>query len=276
MAFIGTKQLADLLKRVVTPFKPERIKNSAYELSVGDEVYVTDSPTGKKQVLDTKDSQIEIKPGQLALLITEEALEIPTELIAFISIKASIKLKGLVNVSGFHVDPGFKGKLIFSVYNAGPATMMLDKGQPCFLIWFAEITLTDGYTGNHANLNHIPSGYIEALKGSLVNPNALVSRIEEIKIDLKEQVKDSERATNTNFEKLKNTVEWFKWTTTVLVVLLLPVATKLWFDNESYKRGYEFGLKEKTVREEISKEIKTRWVDSLIKAKIDSVRSATK
>jgi dCTP deaminase len=273
MAFIGTHQLNGLLKQVISPFNQARIKSGAYELSVGHEVYVTDSPTGKKQVLDSKDSQIEIKPGQLALLITEEVLEIPTDLIAFISIKAGIKFKGLVNVSGFHVDPGFNGKLIFSVYNAGPATIMLDQGQPCFLIWFANITTTTGYTGNHANLNGIPSGYIEALKGNLVNPNALVARIEEIKIDLKDQVKDTERETNKSIEKLKNTVEWFKWVATVLVVLLLPVAIKLWFDNESYKRGYEFGLKEKAVKEEISNQIKSRWADSLIKAKIDSVKS---
>lgn len=272
MAFIGTQELNVILRKIVTPFNHDRVKNGAYELSVGSEVFVTDSPTGKKQVLDAKDSQIEIKPGQLALLITEEVLEIPIELIAFISIKAGIKFKGLVNVSGFHVDPGFKGKLIFSVYNAGPATIMLDRGQPCFLIWFANISVTEGYKGSHANLNGIPSGYIEALKGNLVNPNALVSRIEELKIDLKDQVKNSEHDTNTNIEKLKNTVEWFKWVTTALLLILLPVAIKLWFDNESYKRGYEFGLKEKTVREEIIREIKSKWVDSLFKAKIDSAK----
>jgi hypothetical protein len=39
---------------------------------------------------------------------------------AFISMRTAFKFKGLVNISGFHVDPGYKGKLIFAVFNASP------------------------------------------------------------------------------------------------------------------------------------------------------------
>ncbi len=60
---------------------------------------------------------------------------------------------GLINVSGFHVDPGFKGKLLFSVYNAGTGPISMEKGEPYFLIWFAELALKDGekdtYNGEH-------------------------------------------------------------------------------------------------------------------------------
>ena len=59
-------------------------------------------------------------PGQFAFLLTDEIVEVPDSAMALISIKAKIKWRGLINVSGFHVDPGFKGRLIFSVYNAGP------------------------------------------------------------------------------------------------------------------------------------------------------------
>ena len=137
MAFLGSSSLDSLIKaqKVIVPEKVGRIKSGAYELSLGNEVFMTDSNDGKKETLTTDKEQIVINPGQFALLLTEEEVNIPPDKIAFISIKASIKLKGLVNVSGFHVDPGFQGKLVFSVYNAGSSKISMEKGAPCFLIW---------------------------------------------------------------------------------------------------------------------------------------------
>jgi dCTP deaminase len=45
----------------------------------------------------------------------------------------------LVNVSGFHVDPGYRGQLTFAVFNAGPVPIHLKRGQPIFLIWYASL-----------------------------------------------------------------------------------------------------------------------------------------
>ena len=63
---------------------------------------------------------------------TREEVRIPSNVLAFISIKASVKFDGLVNISGFHVDPGFHGRLKFSVYNAGSQPIFLQIGQPAF------------------------------------------------------------------------------------------------------------------------------------------------
>src|SRR5439155_21170679 len=82
---------------------------------------------------------VTIPPGQFGLLITEEEVITPNDAIAFISVRSHIKFRGLVNVSGFHVDPGYKGKLKFSVYNAGSQTIVLEVGEPAFIIWFADL-----------------------------------------------------------------------------------------------------------------------------------------
>ena len=55
------------------------------------------------------------------------------------------KLSGLINISGFHVDPGFEGRLKFSVYNAGTADVLLRYKDPIFILF---ITFT---TNNHVN-----------------------------------------------------------------------------------------------------------------------------
>ena len=84
-----------------------------------------------------------IPPGQFAFLVTEERIRVPDDALALISIKAKLKFNGLVNISGFHVDPGYDGHLLFSVFNAGPRPLHLERGQPLFLIWYASL---DGVT----------------------------------------------------------------------------------------------------------------------------------
>ena len=67
----------------------------------------------------------------------------PQHILGFISLRATIKFRGLINVSGFHVDPGFRGHLIYAVYNAGPSNINLERGESLFLIWFANLDRTD-------------------------------------------------------------------------------------------------------------------------------------
>jgi len=135
-----TERLADLIK----PFSRERIDCAAYTLAVGPEVYVspndqTVDPTTVTVRKLADGEAFTIPPGQFAFLLTEEVVSVPADAIAFISIRAKIKFKGLVNVSGFHVDPGYCGQLTFAVFNAGPVPIHIKRGQPIFLIWYARL-----------------------------------------------------------------------------------------------------------------------------------------
>ena len=103
--------------------------------------------------------------------------------LAFISIKASKKMGGLVNVSGFHVDPGFSGRLKFSVYNAGSKPTVLDVGEPLFPIWFYELPESneDDYHGKHYGQRSISSADVEQLQGQVSSPAALQKQIDELR-----------------------------------------------------------------------------------------------
>jgi dCTP deaminase len=208
MAFLGTEIVRKLIKsdKIIENGDSRRVVCGAYELSLGGEVFITDSKEKKKQFLSNPKEQITINPGQFALLLTEEKVNIPINKIAFISIKAGIKLKGLINVSGFHVDPGFKGQLVFSVYNAGTSPISLVKGEPSFLIWFADLELTadektsyDTESHEHKNQDSIPVKYIDALLGGeLASPSVLLNKINENKAALENRVNVLERDQKAN------------------------------------------------------------------------------
>ncbi|MBN8942406.1 MAG: hypothetical protein J0H01_23075 [Rhizobiales bacterium] len=126
-------------KAPVTPFDPDCVEFANYLMSIGDEVYVSTSDQ-KDTIRALKDGEsFTIRPGQFAYILTKEHVRIPMNAIGFISIRASIKFAGLVNISGFHVDPGYDGKLLFSVFNAGPSNIHLKKGQRLFPLWIASL-----------------------------------------------------------------------------------------------------------------------------------------
>lgn len=249
MAFLGKKELQASLPKWIEGYKEERIDNVAYELCLGDEVYLTDSSSGKKEILDDKNSQVIIKPGQFALLLTKETLKIPINILAFISIKFSQKIKGLVNISGFHVDPGFEGKIIFSVYNAGPVTIVLDRGNPYFMIWFSELTsASDPYSGKHKNQLQISAEQISALKGELASPNTLLERIR-------------------SNETLLNNI---KWASGLAIGLAIAISVKTFWDYSKFNEGYYIGIRETQIKNNADSLSKLK-IDSIISAKIDSI-----
>ena len=187
--FWGPKQLHDRLSDGrVTPFSVGQVDGASYRLSIGHEVYV--SPTAGKPKPQTRSiARLEdgeafaIPPGQFAFLLTEECVKVGLKEIAFISMRAKTKYRGLVNVSGFHVDPGFEGHLIFAVYNAGPVPVHLRQGQDIFLIWFSD--LTDRCEESRAPGPHqIPSDLVNGISGRLHSLAGLAKRLDAVSREL--------------------------------------------------------------------------------------------
>ena len=148
MSFWSSQKLKAQLPGLIEPFSEDRIEAASYELSVGDEVFISPQPDtppkDKKRILLKERETVTIPPGQFAFLITAETVVVPKDAIAFISMRSTkAKFKGLINVSGFHVDPGYRGKLIFAAYNAGPGDVLLGRDERLFTIWYADLDAAD-------------------------------------------------------------------------------------------------------------------------------------
>jgi len=166
---------------------------AAISLTIGDEVYITPSDpdnskdTGVKKKLTAEKSQFVIPKGQFAFLLTSEIISVPANAMALISFKASYKFKGLINVSGFHVDPGWKGRLTFSVYNAGPLDITIERGDPFALIWFANLDRDSSpefrKSGNNPPKT-LDSKLISNMSGEVFSPVKLKSEIESLKKEM--------------------------------------------------------------------------------------------
>lgn len=188
-------------KAIVEPFDEGKIDCSAYTLTLGAEAYVTpsygDNPrTSVKQCLESPETvqigseekkrgggSVVIPPGQFAFLLTEETVSIPPDTMGFISLKSTPKFGGLINVSGFHADPGFQGKLIFSVFNAGPRALHLSRGDPLFLLWIAGLSgdVQKRFQKTKPGYAEIPSDFITKVATENHSLQSLSKMVEDLK-----------------------------------------------------------------------------------------------
>src|SRR5713226_2877035 len=118
-------------------FDPALINEASYDLRVGDEVFLSENQIPTRLSQDSP--YVLLPPGQFALVKTFEEISIPPDLIGLLSIRSRYKFQGLINISGFHVDPTYKGHLIFSVQNIGPNDIRLKYGDAAFMIMFAKL-----------------------------------------------------------------------------------------------------------------------------------------
>lgn len=146
-------------------------------LRLGREAYV--SSAGKVQSLN-EEPTVTIRPGEFALLMTEEWIDLPDDVVAFISVKSKYKSIGLLNVSGFHVDPGYQGYLIFAVYNAGSTAQTLRKGDKIFMIIFERLPKSEKRRSDQTTHKQIPADWITSLQGPTVSLPALQEQVQSL------------------------------------------------------------------------------------------------
>jgi dCTP deaminase len=194
----GEKLLAQATapdSKLITPFSKDQIDCNAYTLRMGIQYYKTsdrevksgDAP--KRELLGPNDSFI-IPSGQFAFLLSRESISVPIDSMAFISMRLDVKLQGLINVSGFNVDPGYSGKLVYAVYNASPSSIQIAENDPLFKIWFCNLdgTVTDKYTKiSDGGLNEITSKMMRGMNRETISIQALKEDVESLRFSMRLQ-----------------------------------------------------------------------------------------
>lgn len=155
-----------------------------YDLRLGEDIYVTTEKTPRKLTAMSADGVLTIEPGEFGILMAHEYLFIPPDLIGFISIRLTFKQKGLVNISGFHADPGFYGRLVFAVFNAGPNDVPLRYKEQVFMIMFNKLTKpwTKVEESKWQGMKNIPIETIFGLRGTSVSVRNLDERVRRLEI----------------------------------------------------------------------------------------------
>src|SRR5438874_1936929 len=112
MGFLGKRKLLECLPDLFKPgtYEAKQVQQSSYDLRLGEEIYIVGRKSPEK--LSGRHPYVTLQPGQFAVLTSYEFLNLPRNVMAFITLRNRFKMQGLINVSGFHVDPTFSGHLV--------------------------------------------------------------------------------------------------------------------------------------------------------------------
>jgi deoxycytidine triphosphate deaminase len=122
--------------QLISPFNPENLKPAGYELTVGDEYFLS----GEFLQLA---GRITIPPFEVAVIKTGEILRLPRYMIARWNIRVRHAYSGLLWVGGPQVDPGYVGHLFCPIYNLSDKPVTLNLGDPLALMDFQKTTFYD-------------------------------------------------------------------------------------------------------------------------------------
>lgn len=220
--FWSGETLSERLKTLIDPFVGARVDSAAYTLAIGPEVYVspneqTADPTTVTIRKLCDGEAFTIPPGQFAFMLTEEVVSVPADALAFISIRAKTKFRGLVNVSGFHVDPGYCGQLTFAVFNAGPLPIHLKRGQPIFLIWYASLDCETAFKKDGTIHRGIDPELVTAVAGELQSFGSLSKKIADV-----------HRECGDRIHSVEKELVYYRFIGTVVVALVVALISN-WF-----------------------------------------------
>jgi dCTP deaminase len=125
-----------------------QIGPACYELRMGTVYY--DLTEGDRRIDATTSNTVLIKPGHRVVLITQEELAVPNNMIARVTSKGSLFSVGLSPVSTYG-DPGFVGNLGIVTQNLSDKYLVLPVGEPIAKVDFSLLSSPSQkpYQGQH-------------------------------------------------------------------------------------------------------------------------------
>ena len=134
--------------RLIRNGDPRQIAGACYELRLGNVYY--DLTESDHPILVKSGQDILIKPGHRVVLITNEELDVPKDVLARIVSKGSLFSIGLSSVSTY-ADPGFSGNLGIVTQNMSEKYILLPQMESIAKADFTRLTgpAQSLYSGQH-------------------------------------------------------------------------------------------------------------------------------
>jgi dUTPase len=124
-----------------------------------------------------------IKPGEIAFVMTEESLNLPSYIYCQLSTKRKLSLDGIVILGGLIIDPNYKGKLIFGLYNLSSRNYPLLPGKKLVAGVFYKVDKESDKIPKP--INNFPDDLIKIVVDTKPNSiNAISSALEELKAEM--------------------------------------------------------------------------------------------
>lgn len=104
-------------------------------------------PNKKDKESNKVKKRLNIKPGETILVKTLEEIDLPLNIGGICFAPARLSLKGILIVNIGHIDPGYSGKLHFTIVNLGKDSFTIEKGNMLATMLLFEYNKIEDYMG---------------------------------------------------------------------------------------------------------------------------------
>ena len=160
-------------KKLVTPWKDERIEPSSYDLTFDGQYYYyqkSDGVAPRVQIVKD-DEDLQIPADAICFVMTKETVTMPNNIAGQISLKLGLILKGVMLSNHPPIDPGYSGKIVGMLHNLSDRPVSIPKGSHILSIVFHQLSTSlepkDAYHGKHQGLTQLRDCVNEVLRGSV-------------------------------------------------------------------------------------------------------------
>lgn len=145
----------------IAPFHEDALEAASYDMRLFWKVLVSPTRYAIGQEIDLRNEKEETLPvesGRFVACLTEEVLKIPNNVSGRFGLRSQYTRRGLVAFPGIQIDPGFKGRLAISLFNAGPEAINLKHGEKMFTVEFhsLDVPAMHPYDGPYQNQEDFP------------------------------------------------------------------------------------------------------------------------
>ena len=173
-------------KGMITTFREGSLQPASYDLGLGD-LYFADG--SYRAFHDPTNQSLTLKFGEFILLTSLECLSLPDDVVAHAGLVSGRAQSGLVSLFSPQIDPGFQGRLVVPLFNAGRGPITLVYGEPIFTVEFVRTTrrASERWSDTHAPLMGIPPSAMQ-LEGGL----GALTEISDLVADLRQRLDAAE------------------------------------------------------------------------------------
>ncbi len=140
------KQYLEQKKLKIEPLASNGVQPASVDCTLGDDFLVVDENNMDILTLNSEikyrklqSKEITLPPHSFILATTQEYIELPEDLTAFVEGRSSIGRMGLFIQNAGWVDPGFKGRITLELYNANSLPIKLEAGRRVCQLVFCKM-----------------------------------------------------------------------------------------------------------------------------------------
>jgi len=153
------REFVDRKELRIEPFDDKYVEPASYDIRAG-RVLIA-----RQGIVDLRTQNVVLRHGDWAEMESLEAFEIPTTLAATVGLRSALTRRGLDWFGGPQMDPGYKGRIYTSVFNASSTPIEITYALPFATMIFYRLgkTASRPYSGKFQKQMTFPEEDVERM-----------------------------------------------------------------------------------------------------------------